>query len=147
MNKFQYKYENLLNIKEKYEKMAKEKLNDAMEKLNSEKKKLQVYHQDKVNCQELLRINMEQGLNVSSLKNYGSYLNGLETKILQQKESVSQSNVRVDHLRNAVLKASTERRTFEKLKEKEKENYSYQEKKEEERFVDQLVTFNNYKSN
>lgn len=147
MNKFKYKYNNLLNIKEKYEKVAKGKLKDAMEELNLENEKLESYHEDKHNCQESLQADIKQGVNISSLKIYGSYLKGLESKILRQEKSVEQCNVNVTHFRTALIRASTERRTFEKLKEKEREVYNYQEKKAEERFVDQLVTFNNYKSN
>ena len=39
-------------------------------------------------------------------------------------------------------KLQKERKTFEKLKEKDYEKYLYNEKKEEEKMIDQIVTFN-----
>ena len=147
MNKFHFKYDNLLNIKEKHEEIAKGKLHKAVERLDLEKDKLNGLNKDKFNCRQQLRCQMEQGVHASQLKVYETYMHNLNQKIHHQKESIEQCSNSVNYLRTALIKASTERRTFEKLKEKEKELFNYQEKKEEEKFIDQLVTFNNYKSN
>lgn len=147
MNKFRFKYDNLLNIKEKHEEIAKGKLHKAVEKVDLEKDKLNGYNKDRYNCQNHLRCQMEQGVPAAHLKTYESYMHNLSQKIHHQKESIEQCNDAVSHLRAALIKASTERRTFEKLKEKGKQFFNYQEKIEEEKFIDQLVTFNNFKSN
>ncbi|AOT68280.1 flagellar export protein FliJ [Geosporobacter ferrireducens] len=147
MNKFHFKYDNLLNVKEKHEEIAKGKLHKAVEKLDLEKDILNGFNKDRRNCQQQLRSQMEEGVHAARLKVYESYMHNLNQKIQHQQESIEQCNNNINHLRMALVKATTEKRTFEKLKEKEKQLFNYQEKKEEEKFIDQLVTFNNFKSN
>ncbi|QXM06148.1 flagellar export protein FliJ [Crassaminicella indica] len=147
MLKFRFKYQNLLEVKEKYEDVIKGKLNKAQSKLQNEKKQLRELEKYKDNCKNHIALKVQSGINVGYLKTYDSFLLGLKRKIHEQIQIVEQCNNEVNKCRQELMKASMEKRTFEKLKEKEKENFCYIEKKEEENFVDQLVTFQNFKSN
>ncbi|TCO79948.1 flagellar export protein FliJ [Marinisporobacter balticus] len=147
MNKFIFKYENLLGVKERYEELISRKLNKAQKKLEDEKMRLKGLEDYKEDCQHNMAIQMRKGTDAVSLRTYDMFLMQLKRKILSQKEAIEKCNQEVNQYRLELMQAAKEKKTFEKLREREKENFYYIEKKEEENFVDQLVTFNNFKSN
>ncbi|QZY56750.1 flagellar export protein FliJ [Crassaminicella profunda] len=147
MLKFSFKYQNLLKVKEKYEDVIKGKMHKAQSKLQDEKKRLEELENQKNDCGKRIALKIQSGASVGDLKIYDSFVMGLKRKISEQMQIVEQCSHEVNKCRQDLMKAAMEKRTFEKLKEKEKENFYYMEKKEEENFVDQLVTFQNFKSN
>lgn len=147
MNKFIFRYENLLGVKERYEELIRGKLNKAQKKLEDEEKQLKELEDYKKDCQHNMATQMTKGTDAGSLRTYDIFLMQLKRKILNQREVIEKCNQEVKQCRLELMKAAKEKKTFEKLREREKENFYYMEKKEEEKFVDQLVTFNNFRSN
>ncbi|MCT4618612.1 MAG: flagellar export protein FliJ [Marinisporobacter sp.] len=147
MLKFSFKYQNLLKVKEKYEDAIKGKMNKAQSKLQDEKKRLKELESQKDDCEKHISLIVQNGTNIRDLKTYDSFLIGLKRKINEQIQVIEKCKHEVNKYKQELMKAAMEKKTFEKLKEKEKEKFYYMEKKEEENFVDQLVTFQNFKSN
>ncbi|MCT4606720.1 MAG: flagellar export protein FliJ [Marinisporobacter sp.] len=146
MLKFSFKYENLLKVKEKHEDVIKGKMHKAQSKLQDEKNKLKELQNQKNDCEKHISLKMQNGINIKDLKVYDSFLIGLKRKMDEQRQVIEQCKIEVNKYKQELMKAAMEKKTFEKLKEKEKEKFYYIEKKEEENFVDQLVTFQNFKS-
>jgi flagellar FliJ protein len=71
----------------------------------------------------------------------------LDKRIDNQQEVIQRCNEEIGQCRIELQKALQERKKFEKLKEREKEKFYFIEKKIEENFVDQLVTFKNFNQN
>lgn len=147
MQKFRFKYQNLLEMKEKYEDVVKGKLNKAQIRFEEEKKRLEILESYKKNCKENINLKVKNGIEVGYLKTHDLFLINLKREIRKQMEIIEICKNEVNKLRMELMKASKEKKTFEKLKEKEEENFYYIEKKEEDYLIDQLVTFKNYKSN
>ncbi|WP_053957438.1 flagellar export protein FliJ [Inediibacterium massiliense] len=147
MQGFKFKYENLLEVKQKYEDAKKGKLNQAQSKLKKEKMHLTNLENYQTNCHIHIASKMEAGVNVGHLKNYHTYLVSLKKNIDTQVEKIEKCNHEIITCRNELIQASKEKKTFEKLKEKAKETFHEEQKKEEANFVDQLVTFKNFSNN
>ncbi|WP_165000324.1 flagellar export protein FliJ [Anaerophilus nitritogenes] len=147
MHGFKFRYENLLEVKQKYEDVKKGKLNQAQSKLESEKIYLTNLEMDQTNCHLHVASKMEMGVNVGHLKSYHTYLAGLKKTIDNQMVKIEKCNNEIITCRNELIQASKEKKTFEKLKEKAKETFYEEQKKEEANFIDQLVTFKNFSSN
>ncbi|KXG75747.1 flagellar export protein FliJ [Thermotalea metallivorans] len=147
MNKFHFKYQSLLGVKEKHEERIQGKLSTALKRLEDEKQRLMEYEKTKEVYQYMIHAKIQEGTALTAIRVCDMYIRSLDKKIFHQMQTVEKCNRDVNQLRADLLKASQERKTFEKLKEKELDIFSYKEKREEEKFVDQLVTFKNYKSN
>ncbi|MFT9495010.1 flagellar export protein FliJ [Anaerosolibacter sp.] len=146
MSKFNFKYQNLLGVKEKIEELIQGKLTSAQKKLDDEEQKLYTYEKSKESYMRMIHAKMQEGTDLSVIRIWDVYIRSLEKKITYQLQVIERCNRDVDEIRKNLVKASQERKTFEKLKEIDFDDFTYVAKKEEEKFVDQLVTFKNFKS-
>ncbi|QEK12276.1 flagellar export protein FliJ [Crassaminicella thermophila] len=147
LRRFRFRYQNLLEVKEKYEDIIKRKLNEAQIKFEEAKKQLDILEDNKKKYQESINLNVKKGVDIGYLRMHDLFLMNLKREIRKQIEVIEVCKDEVNKCRMELMKASKEKRIFEKLKEKERENFHYIEKKEEDSLIDQLVTFKNYKSN
>lgn len=145
MGGFRFKYQKLLEIKEKHEEVARGKLNEAQIKLKEQEAQFEKLQKYKNNIEGDLSSRIEKGIDVGFLQKNTLFLQRLKSDVKTQKKVIEKCSQEVSDSRIELIKASKETKTFEKLKEKEIEEFHYNEKKEEESFVDQLVTFKNYK--
>ncbi len=146
MNKFNFKYQNLLGVKEKYEELAQSKLTAALKRLEDEKQRLIEYERTKEAYKGMIHTKMIEGTDLSVIRIWDVYIKSLDKKILHQMQVINHCHRDADEIRTSLVKASQERKTFEKLKEIDFDGFIYSEKKEEAKIVDQLVTFRNFKS-
>ncbi|WZL74842.1 flagellar export protein FliJ [Clostridiaceae bacterium 35-E11] len=147
MLKFNFKYQNLLNMKEKYEDLIKGKLSEAQIRLENERQHLQSLESSKENYQRMTRSKATEGITIAFLQNCDFFLTNLNKRIDNQQGVIQQCNKEINQCRIALQKAIQEKKKFEKLRETEKEKFYFMEKKAEENFVDQLVTFKNFNKN
>lgn len=86
--------------------------------------------------------NRKRGISILEIRNINQYLLFLDKKINTLRFEISSLESNLNQKRLEYLELQKERKTFEKLKEKDYEKYLYNEKKEEEKMIDQIVTFN-----
>lgn len=134
-------------MKEKYEDLIKEKLSEAQLRLDNERQHLQSLESSKNNYQRMVTSKATEGIEIGFLQNCNFFLTNLDKRIDNQQEVIQRCNEEIGQCRIELQKALQERKKFEKLKEREKEKFYFIEKKIEENFVDQLVTFKNFNQN
>ncbi|HHY90642.1 MAG TPA: flagellar export protein FliJ [Clostridiales bacterium] len=147
MSKFHFRYQNLLEVKARYEDSKKIELSEAKRRLENEKEKLADFKLDKENNEQYMCEKIQEGTNIAHLKIFHSYVNYLNQKINEQRITVEQCSQEVARTRKELLIASQDKKVFEKLKEKEMKLFKLAEKKAEDLLVDQLVTYKNFKRN
>lgn len=135
-----------MGVKEKYEELIQGKLTTALKRLEDEKQRLVAYEKTKETYNGMIHTKMIEGTDLSVIRIWDIYVRSLDKKISYQTQVIERCHRDVDEIRTSLVKASQERKTFEKLKEIGFDDFTYNEKKEEEKFVDQLVTFKNFKS-
>ena len=126
MAKYNFKLEKVLNYKEKVEDLKKNEFAESSHKLNIEEEKLLYYN----NYKESL-LNKKRATNSASIgqyKLYSSYIDDLSKKIKNQKNS-SKCQEEFDKAKEELLVAMQERKSFEKLKEIQYEEYLLDMKK------------------
>ncbi|PAB61271.1 flagellar export protein FliJ [Anaeromicrobium sediminis] len=147
MNGFKFKYENIIQIKERMEEAAKGKLAGAQKELDIQKNKLNSLVDEKNNCIGTISNSVKEGTNVIFLQQYNSYMNNLSTNIEKKEKDIQVCKGIVNEKREELVKAVKERKIMEKFKEKEREKFVEWEKRQEVLLVDELVTYKNFKSN
>lgn len=135
---FKFKFQKALDHKKKQEDLAAEDLRKKQFEKTEAEDELKILEDD-------LRVflneyeNLKKGrLDINTLRNHEMYLSVLKNKILKQNESIEKMIEEIKKLEEVFLELRKERKTFEKLKEKYKETYDYEEKRDEQKLIDEL---------
>lgn len=80
---------------------------------------------------------------VSNLKTYNMFMNQISKKIHKQEEQVDKSLKNLNKSEDNLIIASKEKKVFEKLRERDIKEYRYLLNKEDEKIIDQIVSYNN----
>lgn len=145
MKKFVYKMQSVLNIKEKLEEQEKARYAAAAAKLNEEEQKLDALYVRRADCEARLRELVGANLNVMTIRHGEDALETLKIFIERQKMAVQKAQDNVDAAMHRLREAMAERKTQEKLKEKAFQGYLAELNAEEQKEIDELVSFR-YKS-
>jgi flagellar FliJ protein len=141
MAKFNYRLQSLLNVKNQLEDKTKNELAKQIAKLNEEKEKLESIYNQKDDC--FLRITEEsiKGTNIHTLKQYGSYLSLINSRLSRQRESVNSAVRDVDIHREKLIEISKEKKMLEMLKDKKLQQHLYNELQKEEKKTEEVVNY------
>lgn len=141
MAKFIYKMQNILDIKYKLEEQAKTQVAVAKQKLDEEERILQELFDKKHEYEERLRGNIVTKLNIVTIRELENGIEIFKEKIVHQKREVEKAHKRylaaMDNLKNVMI----ERKTHEKLKENKFEEFVKEVNDEENKVIDELVSF------
>jgi len=146
MVNFKFKYENLLNLVEKKENDIKNALSCAYNELHLEEEKLYILKKEEHNYFSILKDKSSNGCKLSTLKNIDDYIKNLHLKIKRQNDKIAEKKEKIQFIKNKLIEISKEKKIFEKLKEKKFEEYKTFLKLEEDKIIDQLVSYNNKSS-
>lgn len=140
MEKFNFRLEKVLEYREKLEDINKAEYGKAKKKLDDEIIIFEeiLLHKENVNSN---RDNILSNATINDLKNYSLYLLNVKEKLANQKEVVEKAQMKVEKARSLLIKSSIEKKTLENLKDRDFSNYLYQMKKEDEKIIDQIVSY------
>jgi len=140
MEKFNFRLEKVLEYREKIEDLNKAEFGKAKKKLDDEMNVFEeiLLHKDNVIFN---RENILSNATINDLKNYNQYLIRVKEKLDNQKEVVEKAQDRVEKARKILLNSTIEKKTLENLKDRDFNNYLYYMKKEDEKIIDQIVSF------
>lgn len=138
---FKYQFETILNLKARMEDMKKGELKLALDRLEKEKAKLIELNKDKEIQYEVVKEKQKGKFTSEDLKLFNNYIDALNKKINYQETIVVKEEKKVNKVREDLIKASKEKRMFEKLKEKKLEEYMQEYYAGEQQVVDNIVSF------
>jgi flagellar protein FliJ len=141
MAKFVFKMQSLLNIKIQMEESLKQELGKAVQKLELEKNRLLKLETEREECINNLTSKSTQGIIVSKIQEYNSYISLLVGKMKIQKENINYARSIVDKYREQLIKMMQEKEMLEKLREKKFQEYLQEQAKEELKLIDEVISY------
>lgn len=141
MGKFNFRLEKVLNYKETIEGFKKTEYGEISQKLSKEEEVLYSYNLYKENLISDKNQNKEK-TNIGNLKLFNNYLKDVSKNIENQEEKIEKTKEELEKVKEDLLVAMQEKKSFEKLKEKDYKVYLDESKKEEAKIIDEIVTFN-----
>ncbi len=141
MAKFVFKMESLLRIKSKLEEQAKAEYGVEAALLRQEEEKLQNLKNRLEQIQQQLKEAVSATLRLIEIKELEQGVESIKYAINVQKIAVLNQEKRVERAREKLDEAMKERKTFEKLKEKAFETFVHEINAQEQKEVDELVSF------
>lgn len=142
MAKFIYNFEQILNVKQKLERQEQTKLGIAMQNLSAAMQQLEVMNRRYAYAIKAFQEELSSGgINPLQVKTLNE-----KVKYFHQQVGVCQDEVKnrqelVDKAKEKLQEALRERKTYEILKEKAYEVYLEEEKANEAKQIDEIVSF------
>jgi len=141
LKKFIYPLQSVLNLKEKLESQEKVFFQAAMAELRKEQEALEELEQRKLGYEDRLRDCVSTKLDLLSVKTNKEAIEILKEMIHQQIGKVRRAERHAEVARKRLEEAMKERKTLEKLKEDAFAEYMKEYEKEEQKEIDELVSF------
>lgn len=141
MAKFIYKMQSILDIKYKLENQAKSEYAAAMAILQQEKFKLEQINADINKYEDDLRTLQSGIIDVMQLRECTEALEYKKRALQAQKIVVQRSENRVERSKEKLNEVMVDRKTHEKLKEKAFEEFLQELSAQENKEIDELVSF------
>jgi flagellar FliJ protein len=138
---YTFKLEKVLNYKETMEDFKKAEYGDVNQKLNREEKILYDYNLRKQNLVKD-KSDSSKKTNIGNLKLYNNYLQEISKNIEKQEDIIDETKEELAKVKDELMVAMQEKKSFEKLKEKDYNEYIDESKKKEDKIIDGIVTFN-----
>lgn len=139
---YNFKLEKVLNYKENMENVKKGQYGEVTNKLKKAEKTLFQYKNNKKNLISE-RNNEDTNTNIGKLKIYSEYLKNINKDIKNQEEIISQINKELKEAQEELMEAMKEKKTLEKLKEKDYDEFVIESNRDEEKLIDELNSFKN----
>lgn len=141
MGKFKYSMQNILDIKIKLETQAKNEFSEANRAYLIEKEKLEELFKKRAVYEAALKEQLSSSLNISEINICKKNINSLKSAIRTQLMNVKKAEDMLEVKRVALNELMKERKTHEKLRDKKFEDFQKEEKDNESKEIDQLVSF------
>ncbi len=141
MARFRYKLQNILSIKEKMETQAKQSFADAKRKLDSENETLEALLARKREIERHAVEILKGDLDMHEIEDTQMARIIIDQKIAEQRMNVSKAETALENARLQLEEAVKERKTHEKLKEKQFDEFIREENRTESKTIDELTTY------
>ncbi len=141
MAKFQYRMQNILDIKLKLESQAKIAYSQANAKYLEEDRILQDMMIRKMQYDEAWKEKMSGSMNVDEIRHARTDANNMKTLMRRQMVEVHKAQKQLEDAREQLNLVMQERKTQEILKEKAFEEFKAELEKQEAKEIDELVSF------
>lgn len=139
--KFRFSLEKLLSHRKNLEDLAKKDLMDAQFRLNEEMEKLENFYKDIDRTRDYVHsLEGKGGAQAESLAQSHLFIKGTGWRIESQRKVVSQHQQIVEEKQEILRQATIECKMIERLKEKRFEDFKLEQKKKEQKFVDDMTT-------
>lgn len=145
MAKFVFKMQNILNLKLKVENQQKIEYGLANAKLKEEEDKLRRLMVRQAQYEERARELVNGRINIKDIKSCKQAIDAMKSAVRTQMIQVHVAQKNVDLARDRLNETMMERKTYEKLREHAFENFKQELAYEENREIDQLVSYNFHK--
>ncbi len=141
MARFRYTMQNILSIKEKMETQAKQRFGEAKRNLDLEEEALAELFRLREQIEEHAREVLMGDLDVHQIEDSQMSRIICDEKIAQQKLRVKAAEDELERARIELEEAVRERKTHEKLKEKQFDEFVREENRAESKVIDELTTY------
>lgn len=138
---YRFKLQKILDLKIKQEEDVKTKMAELSERKRELSEEMEgLLREKKEKFRQLEQIRQE-GATIQEIRNLTQYNHYIEVCIDKLRENLRLLEISLEEKKAEYIEVRKERKSYENLREKDFERYRYQEKKQEEKIIDQIVTF------
>lgn len=136
--KFKFHLETLLEVRQMHEQQAQARLVDQLRVVEAEKAVLVELEGVATAYRAELADRQKGNLDIHSVMTYMNYLNTLDSRMNQQRARIAAAESEAERLRLELLKATQQKRSVEKLRERHLEEFNKEQQRAETLFLDEM---------
>ena len=140
MNRFRFRLESVLRVREIEEDIKKREFGTVMKNLHREEQELGKLGTSLRDHEQYMESHGEGRVFVRDLQNNFNYARALDGKILFQKKRVKEKKKVVDSKRSELAESTKRKRILERLKERYREEHERAAAKEEQSTIDDITS-------
>ncbi|WDC83936.1 flagellar export protein FliJ [Caloramator sp. mosi_1] len=140
---YKFRLEKLLDLKIKAEDSLKVQMSECLNKIKAKKEQIQII-KDKITFSKNNTFNSCYSYD---LKNYISYINLLESKLIEEQNKLNILEQELENIKEQLMNATKERKVLENLKEKSYDEFLFEIRKSENKVIDEMAIINYFKKN
>ncbi|MDR1689577.1 MAG: flagellar export protein FliJ [Clostridiales bacterium] len=141
MAKFVFRFKSYLSVKEKVEDQKKIAYGKALKQLEEEKRKKREMINERENAINSFKEKLQKRISAADTQMHNNFLAYIKEAISKQEKVIKAAENEAEKKRLELVEAMKERKTLEKLKERDYEEYVIESKKEEEKITDGVVSY------
>ena len=141
MARFRYSMQSILNIKLKLETQAKQEFSTAKAALDEEEQRLEALFDRKRGYEQRAMSLLSGRLNLREIGENKAAVRCMDDYIEQQQINVNTAERNLEEARKRLTEVPMERKTHETLRDKAFEAFLMEEKRQESKEIDQLVSY------
>ena len=141
MAKFVFRLGSVLGIKEKVEDLKKNEFGKAMMELAQARRAKAEMEQERDHNINEFRNSVSAGINPLEIHRYNLYIEKLKQMIIRQDRLIAKAEAYAEQKRAELVEAMRDRKTLETLKENDYEEFLNEEKKAEQKVVDEIISY------
>ncbi|TCK97891.1 flagellar FliJ protein [Natranaerovirga hydrolytica] len=141
MARFNYKLQNILDIKNKMEEQKKISYSEASREYSIQEEKVFGLHEKRNQYENRFKSSVNVSMRATELKTFYSEIECIKDFCKKEEKKLKQSENKLEDARIKMNEAMIERKTYEKLKEKSFENFILEENKKESKSLDELISY------
>ncbi len=139
MKKFSFALDKVLSYKRQYDESVRSEHAAILHKVTQQEEKIaRLWEKDGETRREMDEVK-KAGCIILQIRTYESYLDYLQKEIANEQRILDVLRVREEEKRQELIKAKTDTKSIDKLKEKKLEEYRYEVAKEQEQLVEEFV--------
>ncbi|EIW01104.1 flagellar export protein FliJ [Thermoanaerobacter siderophilus] len=146
MKKFEFNLQPVLNLKEQSEKIEKERLSKIMAEINLQKEKLHNLTKHLNDVLEERKDEISKGTTALKIAESDAYVRKIQQMIEDKRNLIKKLEKDADLVRENLLKISKEKKALENLREKQFTEYQYLLNLEQNKVIDEQISFRVAKS-
>ncbi|WP_409294377.1 flagellar export protein FliJ [Peribacillus sp. SCS-26] len=135
---YHYKFEKLLSLKEKEKRDAFSKYSESLKQFEESAEKLYRLLKKKEDLHSFQQEKLKAGMPVQDIRHHQQFMENLEKIISHQQKMVIDARLKMNILQEKLAESNIEVRKYEKIKEKDLENFLDVIKFEESRQMDEI---------
>ena len=144
MAKFLFKMETVLKLRESIEEQKKNEFGKAAAELERQREKLKEIKQEQKRMIQEFHDMVKKHIDSKKSDQYNKYIKLLDKRIEEQKAVVKKCEAIEEACRKELVEATKEKKKLEKLREKQYQQYLIEEKREEQKVTDELVSYQTF---
>ncbi|WP_020587774.1 flagellar export protein FliJ [Desulfobacter curvatus] len=140
MKKFRFRLESLLKYKRHLEQVAKQEMAQAVANVLACEQRITGLQNDRISATEQLDTLVEKGMGAGQFNRYRQFITAIDQTIILERNKKIELEKILDEKRNALKQRTIDKKSLERLREKQDREYTHEMLREEQKGLDEIAS-------
>ena len=140
MKKFQFRLQSLLKYKRHLEQVAKQEMAKAVADVVTCEQRITELQKDRISATDQLEAQVEKGMGAGQFNRYTEFITALDQMIIREQSKKTELEKILSDKRDALKQRTIEKKSLERLREKQAREYTQEMIREEQKGLDEIAS-------